>query len=71
MTEEKLADNISGVFTCNDIYGDYSHANDDPHFCVDTDGQLYAWGLNYYGVFGKGRMHGYREDPVTVSFPND
>lgn len=40
------------------------------HFCIDTSGQLYAWGKNYYGVFGKGRTAGYSDTPVTVAFPN-
>ena len=40
------------------------------HFCIDTSGQLYAFGKNYYGVFGKGRTAGYSDTPVTVAFPN-
>lgn len=40
------------------------------HFCIDTSGQLYAFGKNHYGVFGKGRTAGYSDTPVTVVFPN-
>lgn len=40
------------------------------HFCIDASGQLYAFGKNYYGVFGKGRTAGYSDTPVTVAFPN-
>lgn len=40
------------------------------HFCIDTSGQLYAFGKNYYGVFGKGRTAGYSDTPVTVAFQN-
>ena len=40
------------------------------HLCIDTSGQLYAFGKNYYGVFGKGRTAGYSDTPVTVAFPN-
>lgn len=40
------------------------------HFCIDTSGQLYGFGKNYYGVFGKGRTAGYSDTPVTVAFPN-
>ena len=63
---KKIADNIATfAFSSVTVENDCG-----THFCIDTSGQLYAWGKNYYGVFGKGRTAGYSDTPVTVAFPN-
>lgn len=63
---KKIADNIAAF-----AFSSVTDGNDcGTHFCIDTSGQLYAWGKNYYGVFGKGRTAGYSDTPVTVAFPN-
>lgn len=63
---KKIADNITAfAFSSVTVENDCG-----THFCIDTSGQLYAWGKNYYGVFGKGRTAGYSDTPVTVAFPN-
>ena len=61
-----IADNIAAfAFSSVTVENDCG-----THFCIDTSGQLYAFGKNYYGVFGKGRTAGYSDTPVTVAFPN-
>ena len=63
---KKIADNIAAfAFSSVNVENDCG-----THFCIDTSGQLYAFGKNYYGVFGKGRTAGYSDTPVTVAFPN-
>ena len=63
---KKIADNIAAF-----AFSSVTDGNDcGTHFCIDTSGQLYAFGKNYYGVFGKGRTAGYSDTPVTVAFPN-
>ena len=63
---KKIADNIAAfAFSSVTVENDCG-----THFCIDTSGQLYAFGKNYYGVFGKGRTAGYSDTPVTVAFPN-
>ena len=63
---KKIADNIAAfAFSSVTVENDCG-----THFCIDTSGQLYALGKNSYGVFGKGRMAGYSDTPVTVAFPN-
>lgn len=63
---KKIADNIAAFeFSSVTVENDCG-----THLCIDTSGQLYAFGKNYYGVFGKGRTAGYSDTPVTVAFPN-
>ena len=63
---KKIADNIAAfAFSSVTVENDCG-----THFCIDTSGQLYAFGKNHYGVFGKGRTAGYSDTPVTVAFPN-
>lgn len=63
---KKIADNIAAfAFSSVTVENDCG-----THLCIDTSGQLYAFGKNYYGVFGKGRTAGYSDTPVTVAFPN-
>lgn len=63
---KKIADNIAAfAFSSVTVENDCG-----THFCIDTSGQLYDLGKNSYGVFGKGRMAGYSDTPVTVAFPN-
>lgn len=63
---KKIADNIAAfAFSSVKVENDCG-----THLCIDTSGQLYAFGKNYYGVFGKGRTAGYSDTPVTVAFPN-
>lgn len=63
---KKIADNIAAfAFSSVTVENDCG-----THFCIDTSGQLYGFGKNYYGVFGKGRTAGYSDTPVTVAFPN-
>lgn len=63
---KKIADNIAAfAFSSVTVENDCG-----THFCIDTSGQLYAFGKNSYGVFGKGRTAGYSDTPVNVAFPN-